>query len=50
MKKTLSVLSLLFVGFWLYPLLFVPLVGKLFPDFLDRWIEMYAEYLRLWGL
>lgn len=38
------------LGFVLYPLVFVPLGIKLFPGFMDWWIQVYAHYLRLLGI
>jgi hypothetical protein len=38
------------LGFSLYPLLFIPLLIKFQPDGLEKWIVIYAHYLRLWGI
>jgi len=48
--KWLKYLFVLFLGFLLYPGLFLPLALKLGSNnFLDWYIRVYAEYLRLWG-
>jgi len=38
-----------FLGILAYPFVFVPLGLWLCPGITERWIHIYAEYLRLWG-
>ncbi len=49
MKRALKCAGLMAVGFALYPLAFVPLGLKLCPGFMEWWIQVYADYLRLVG-
>ncbi len=42
------VLAAFLLGFLAYPGLFVPLGNLLFPSFMEWWIYVYADYLRLW--
>jgi len=42
-------LTVLGFGFLLYPLLFVPLGAMFFPDFMEKLVLVYADYLRIWG-
>jgi hypothetical protein len=50
MKLFVYALTFTFLGFWLYPMLFVPLLAKFAPIALDKWAEIYAAYLKGWGL
>lgn len=51
LARTLKVCMWLFLGFLIYPLLFVPILVKFFPhDVFESYILIYAEYLRLWGI
>lgn len=50
MRKIISSLALVLLGFWLYPLLFVPLMVKFAPGSLQKWVDAYANYLRMWGI
>lgn len=50
MYKFISMISLLVLGFLAYPALFVPLMHKYCPQVMDSWIQLYAEYLKVfWG-
>jgi hypothetical protein len=51
LERTLKACMWLFLGFLIYPLLFVPILIKLFPqEVFESYILIYAEYLRLWGI
>lgn len=50
MRKTISFIATVLIGFWLYPLLFVPLMAKFAPAAMTQWIQTYAKYLQFWGL
>lgn len=50
MKRFLKVTALLALGFALYPALFVPAMNVWFPETLDKWIDVYGQYLSVWGL
>lgn len=39
-----------FLGFLVYPLLFTPLMLWLAPGAMDKWVHLYADYIRLWGV
>jgi hypothetical protein len=49
--ETLILSAILFImGFLAYPLVFVPLGAKLFPEFMDELVALYRIYLtQLWG-
>lgn len=43
--------TLLIMGFFAYPLIFVPLGAKLFPEFMEELVVFYDIYLKeIWGL
>jgi hypothetical protein len=48
--RTLKICGWMALGFLVYPLLFVPIMVKLFPQVFEPYILIYAEYLRLWGI
>lgn len=48
--RILSAIFWLALGFALYPLLFVPLMVKFWPNGLEAFVLFYAKYLRLWGV
>jgi hypothetical protein len=50
MKQAIFALAFAFLGFWLYPMLFVPIMAKFAPSALEKWADIYAAYLRGWGL
>lgn len=49
--EALTLSTILFVmGFLAYPLLFVPLGAKLFPEFMEELVLFYRIYLtHVWG-
>jgi hypothetical protein len=48
--KFIKGLLLVMLGFFLYPLLFIPLMLLFAPKALETWILVFADYLRLWGI
>ncbi len=48
--KLLKNLTLVVLGFVLYPLVFVPVMFTFFPSLLNWWVHVYEHYLRWVGI